>query len=138
MQEDYWPFHLFGATFASEAEAQQFVFEQWEPQPLETASDSVYSAWEERNPTWRLSEELGFHMDSDFVELANNPEELIAQIQSPSERERVAATATAFTHLILVGMNAIWGDRRSASTQVESPVRSPESTATFTYLGKFN
>ena len=80
MQEEYWPFHLFGATFSTEAEAQQFVFEQWEPAPPDSASESEYLAWEDRNPTWRLSEELEFYMDSDFVELADNPEDVAAQI----------------------------------------------------------
>lgn len=34
MQDGCWPFHLFGANFATESEAKKFVFEQWEPEPL--------------------------------------------------------------------------------------------------------
>lgn len=138
MQDGYWPFHLFGANFATEAEAQKFVFEQWVPEPPDSVSDAEYASWEDHNPIWRLAEDLGFYMDSDFVELAGTTENVIAQIRSPSERALLSSKATEFTHFILVGSNAIWGDRRSTSTQVEPLVRLPESTATITYLGLFN
>jgi hypothetical protein len=49
-----------------------------------------------------------------------------------------SSKATEFTHFILVGSNAIWGDRRSTSAQGEPLVRLPESTATISYLGLFN
>lgn len=138
MQDGCWPFHLFGANFVTESDARKFVFEQWEPEPPESTSEAEYISWEERNPIWRLAEELGFYMDSDFVELIGTPEDVIAQIRSPSERVLFSSKATEFTHFILVGSNAIWGDRRSTSTQVELLVRLPESTATITYLGLFN
>lgn len=138
MQDGCWPFHLFGANFATEAEAQKFVFEHWEPEPPEGASEAEYDAWEERNPTWRLAGDLGFDMDSDFVELAGTPEDVIAQIRSQSERALIVSKAGQFTHFIIVGSNAIWGDRRSASSQVEPLVRLPESTVTISYLGMFN
>ncbi|WP_244640643.1 hypothetical protein [Pseudomonas fluorescens] len=77
-------------------------------------------------------------MDSDFVELIGITEDVIAQIRSPSERALFSSKATEFIHFILVGSNAIWGDRRSTSTQVETLVRLLESTATITYLGLFN
>lgn len=138
MQDGCWPFHLFGANFATEAEAQKFVFEQWEPVPPESASEAEYVSWEGRNPTWRLAEDLGFYMDSDFVELAGTPEDVIAQIRSQSERALVSSQAAKFTHFILLGSNAIWGDRRSTATQVEPLVRLPESTAIISYLGLFH
>ncbi|WHT78156.1 hypothetical protein [Pseudomonas rhodesiae] len=138
MQAGCWPFHLFGANFATEAEAQKFVFEQWEAEPPESASEAEYISWEDRNPTWRLAEELGFYMDSDFVELIGTPQDVIAQIRSSSERMLFNSKATEFTHFILVGSNAIWGDRRSTSAQGEPLVRLPESTATISYLGLFN
>ncbi|OPA91686.1 hypothetical protein BFW87_18840 [Pseudomonas fluorescens] len=138
MQDGCWPFHLFGANFATEAEAQEFVFEQWEPEPTESASEAEYVSWEDRNPTWKLAEELGFYMDSDFVELAGTPEDVIAQICSQSERALISSKAGEFTHFIMVGSNAIWGDRLSTSTQVEPLVRLPQSTQTIAYLGLFN
>lgn len=138
MQDGCWPFHLFGGNFATEAEAQEFVFEQWEPEPPGSASEAEHASWEDHNPIWRLAEDLGFYMDSDFVELIGTTEDVIAQIRSPSERALFSSKATEFTHFILVGSNAIWGDRRSTSTQVEPLVRLPESTATISYLGLFN
>lgn len=135
MQDGCWPVHLFGANFATEAEAQKFVFEQWEPEPPESASEADYVSWEDRNPSWRLAEDLGFYMDSDFVELAGTPEDVI---RSQSERALVSSQATKFTHFILLGSNAIWGDRRYTAPQVEPLVRLPESTATISYLGLFN
>ncbi|MEA1028670.1 MAG: hypothetical protein ACNJA3_19270 [Pseudomonas rhizophila] len=138
MQDGYWPFHLFGATFVSDAEAQQYVFEQWESEPPESATEAEYSAWEDRNPTWRLAEELEFHMDPDFVEFPGSLEDVITKIRCPEERALVSSKAAEFTHFIMVGLDAIWGDRRSSSTQVEPVVRLPESTVAITYLGKFN
>lgn len=138
MQDGCWPFHLFGANFGTESEAQKFVFEQWEPEPPESASEAEYISWEGRNPTWLLAEELGFYMDSDFVELAGPPEDVISKIRSQSERALVGSKVGEFKHFIIVGSNAIWGDRRSNSIQVEPLVRLPESTAKITYLGLLN
>lgn len=104
----------------------------------ESASEAEYVSWENRNPTWRLAEDLGFYMDSDFVELAGTPEDAIGQIRSASERALVGSKVGEFTHFIMVGSNAIWGDRRSTATQVEPLVRLPESSATISYLGLFN
>jgi hypothetical protein len=62
-------FHVFLATFASEAEAVAFSEKQWEPEPGEDASDEEYKAWEDRNPSWPMRAELGFtYLDGDFVE----------------------------------------------------------------------
>ena len=44
MQDGCWPFHLFGAHFVTETDAQKFVFEQWEPEPPE-------STWGDRRST---------------------------------------------------------------------------------------
>lgn len=138
MQDGYWPFHLFGAAFASEAEAHQFVFEQWEPEPPASATDAEYSVWEDRNPTWPLAQELGFYMDSDFVELNGSLADVITQIRSPAEQALVSANGAAFTHFILVGPDAIGGDRRLTATSDGPSRRLPGNTATLTYLGRFN
>lgn len=91
MQDVCWPFHLFGANFATESEARKFVIEQWEPEPPESISEAEYVSWEDRNPIWKLAEELGFYMDSDFVELAGTPDDVIAQMRSQSERALVGS-----------------------------------------------
>ncbi|MFJ2479504.1 hypothetical protein ACIOWE_04430 [Pseudomonas sp. NPDC087598] len=59
-------------------------------------------------------------------------------IQDHSERLKPGSKAAAFSHLIVMDANAIWGDRRSAAAEVESMLRSPQSTTNLTYLGKFN
>jgi hypothetical protein len=138
MQDGCLPFHLFGANFATESEAQKFVFEQWEPEPPESASEAEYVSWEDRKPAWRLADDLGFYMDSDFVELAGTPEDVIGEIRSASGSALLGSKVGEFTHFIMVGSNAIWGERRSTSTQGEPLVRLAESTQTIAYLGLFN
>lgn len=76
MQDGCWHFHLFGANFATEVEAHKYVFEQWGIEPSESGSEAEYVSWGDRNPTWRIAEDLGFNMDSDFVELASTPEDV--------------------------------------------------------------
>lgn len=137
MQAGYYPFHLFGAVFASEAEARGYAFEQWEPEPSDSATEAEYCAWEDRNPSWRLAEELEFRIDSDFVELLDSAANVITQLANPDEAERIPQ---GFTHFILISDNpdAIWADRRATSAQAMPVLRAPESTATLTYLGRFN
>lgn len=141
MQDDFWTFHLFAATFNSEAQAREYAFEQWEPEPAASASDAEHSAWEERNPVWRLKEELGFYMDADFVELVDDAEYVKSQICSEAGRQAFSARAGCFSHFILVGINAIWGDKRADPDSTDSDkkeLRLPESTATVEYLGLYN
>lgn len=107
MQDSCWPFHLFGANFAAEAEARKFVFEHWEAEPPESASEAEYISWESRNPAWKLAEELEFYMDSDFVELASTPDDVVAQIRCQSERALVGSKVGEFTHSIIVCLNAV-------------------------------
>lgn len=140
MDEKLWGFHLFGANFASDEEAELYAFEQWEPEPPATASATEYSDWEDRNPTCQMADELEFHIDSDFVELRDGIDKVVSQISSPVERAEVIAKGAPFTHFIMIGANrdAIWHDRRSLSSHVEPVTRLPESTITITYLGKYN
>ncbi|MDD1015065.1 hypothetical protein [Pseudomonas rubra] len=132
----YYPFHLFAATFQSEDQARQFAFEQWQPEPPEDASPAQYTAWENNNPSWLLVQELEFFLDSDFVEL----DESLAYVQSlvASEAQKAllcSRSLEAFSHFIIVGDNAINGDRRAPD---HAPLRQPQSTTTLTYLGHFN
>ena len=140
MDDGFWGFHLFGANFASDEEAALYAFEQWEPAPPATANEAEYSAWEDRNPTWRMADELEFRMDSDFVELVAGLESVISQMRSPTEQAEVSAKGAAFSHFIMIGTHssAIWHDLRAPSSQVKPVMRLPESTATITYLGTYN
>jgi hypothetical protein len=133
----FYSFHLFAGKFKSEAEAQDFTFEQWEPEPSPEASNSVYEAWEDKNPTWRLKQELGFNMDFDFVELATDLTYVSSLIKNADEKAILNKPSYSnYSHYIIVGTNSIYGDLRTTSN--EEVLRAPESTATFMYLGKFN
>ncbi|MBF4211059.1 hypothetical protein [Pseudomonas donghuensis] len=132
----YYPFHLFAATFESEAHAQLFAFEQWQPEPSAEASADEYQAWEARNPTWRLAQELEFFMDSDFVELDESLEYVQSLVANEAQKALLCSRSLdGFSHFIIVGDNAIYGDRRSPGG---SHPRQPQSTAILTYLGHFN
>ena len=134
----YYPFHLFAATFESETHARQFAFEQWQPEPPADASSAEFAAWEDRNPTWRLAQELEFFMDSDFVELDESLEYVQSLVANEAQKALLwSRSQGAFSHFIIVGDNAIYGDRRSPDTCNSNP-RQPQSTATPTYLGHFN
>ncbi|MFJ2545258.1 hypothetical protein ACIOVF_02180 [Pseudomonas sp. NPDC087612] len=133
---DYYPFHLFAATFESETHARQFAFEQWQPEPPASASAAEFAAWEDRNPSWQLAQELEWFMDSDFVELDASLEYVQSLMADEAQKAQLCSRSLdAFSHFIIVGDNAIYGDRRSAD---HSHSRQPQSTATLTYLGHFN
>ena len=133
---DYYPFHLFAATFESETHARQFAFEQWQPEPPASASAAEFAAWEDRNPSWQLAQELEWFMDSDFVELDESLDYVQSLMADEAQKAQLCSRSLAgFSHFIIVGDNAIYGDRRSAD---HSQSRQPQSTATLTYLGHFN
>lgn len=133
---DYYPFHLFAATFESETHARQFAFEQWQPEPAASASAAEFAAWEERNPSWQLAQELELFMDSDFVELDESLDYVQSLMADEAQKAQLCSRSLAeFSHFIIVGDNAIYGDRRSAD---QANLRQPQSTATLTYLGHFN
>ena len=62
--------HVFSGNFSSGEEARAYSEEQWEqPAPDDSWSDEAYAAWEDRNPTWTLDDDLDVeYMDSDFIE----------------------------------------------------------------------
>ncbi|MGF6595027.1 hypothetical protein [Pseudomonas sp. 2835] len=132
----YYPFHLFAATFESQTHARQFALEQWQPEPPASASAGEFAAWEERNPSWQLAQELEWFMDSDFVELDESLEYVQSLMADEAQKAQLCSRSLGgFSHFIIVGDNAIYGDRRSAD---QANLRQPQSTATLTYLGHFN
>lgn len=133
----FYSFHLFSGTFRNETEAQEFTFEQWEPEPSPEASENDYEAWEVSNPTWLLKQELGVYMDSDFVELTTDPAYISTLIKNTDEKAILNKLSCAnYSHYIIVGADSIYGDLRATSN--EEHLREPESTASLMYLGKFN
>ncbi|ROL70916.1 hypothetical protein BLX41_19775 [Pseudomonas protegens] len=138
--ENYFPFYLFAARFPNQAEAERFAFEQWEPKPAADASDAEFSAWEARNPSWRLKQELGYYMDSDFVELIGSedcPQYLESLTRSDAGKHQLRTRIdSGYSHFIIVGCESIYGDHKSTSGGANQ--RQPTSTATLDYLGEFN
>lgn len=136
----YYAFHLFAGRFADDQQAQGFAFEQWEPEPDASASNAEYQAWEERNPSWRLEQELGFYMDSDFIELVSSqdcPQYLESLIRDDAQKQRLRSRVEpGHSHFIIVAQQSIYGDRQSTTSG--APQRQPSSTATLDYLGEFN
>ncbi|MCE4053078.1 hypothetical protein [Pseudomonas sp. Au-Pse12] len=136
----YFAFHLFAARFANQAEAELFAFEQWEAEPAADASAAEFSAWEARNPSWRLKQELGYSMDADFVELIDRedgPPYLESMIRSDAEKQQLRTRIDpGYSHYIVVGSESIHGDRQSDAPGPNQ--RKPTNTATLVYLGEFN
>lgn len=61
--------HVYAGHFGSEEKACLYAREQWEPEPAPSVSDTEYSAWENRNPSWAMRDELQVaYLDSDFIE----------------------------------------------------------------------
>jgi hypothetical protein len=65
MNEDV---HVFVGSFENRDVACEYTEPQWEPEPDENATDQEYKAWEDRNPSWQMSSNLGVYLDPDFVE----------------------------------------------------------------------
>lgn len=138
--DDYFAFHLFAARFPNQAEAELFTFEQWEPEPAADACAAEFSAWEARNPSWRLKQELGYYMDSDFVELIDRedgPQYLESLVRSDTGKQQLRMCIDpGYSHYILIGSDSIHGERQSDAPGPHR--RQPTSTATLDYLGEFN
>jgi hypothetical protein len=60
--------HVFTGEFETHESACAYTQEQWEDEPEADATDEEYAAWEERNPTWLMKDDLGVYLDSDFIE----------------------------------------------------------------------
>ena len=60
--------HIFIGEFENRDDAISYTQGRWEPEPDESATDEEYSKWEERNPIWKMRDDLNCHLDSDFIE----------------------------------------------------------------------
>lgn len=60
--------HVFVGTFDSREDACRHTERQWEPEPDNGVSDEEYEAWEDRNPTWEMRDELAVDLESEFIE----------------------------------------------------------------------
>jgi hypothetical protein len=136
----YFEFHLFIAFFETSEQLVEFAEERWEPEPDENSSEQEHAAWSDRNPAWALEDELGYYMDSDFVEYHHGKAKLnyvLQEVESEQEREYIrSAVLESHNSFIIVGIDSIYGDKRA---ETKGPkIREPESTDKLFYVGKFN
>ena len=133
----YYPLHIFCGFFDNDAEADEYIYEQWVPEP-QGVTDDEYANWENNNPTWQLEKDLEFFMDSDFVEHAYDPSYIENLIQSESEKEEFLNSIPTECKpvFIVVIKDGIWGDRRNPKENTN--IRSPENNEKLKYLGRYN
>ena len=122
--------HVFVGSFPSRDAACGYTEEQWEPDPGDDASDEENAAWEDRNPTWQLRDDLGVALDSDFIETIDGPKRykyLLSYLVNPSDLELVRNSNPEAKVLVLVFPNAL----RDQNVEFHS-------TSRLTYCGAFD
>jgi hypothetical protein len=80
--------HVFVGEFASRDAACAYTEQQWEPEPADSVSDEAYEAWEERNPSWNLRDDLApRYLSPDFIETitADDRYEYLSKLLARSE-----------------------------------------------------
>jgi hypothetical protein len=122
--------HVFAGCFADGDAARRYSEEHWESEPDESVSDEVYRAWEDRNPAWRLKEDLGIYLDGDFIETITDDDRydyLNTMLTDPLALARIKATVNdAANTLVLIFSEAFGGFPASL-----------RSTPRLTYCGSF-
>jgi len=70
--------HVFSGTFGSREAACKYTQEQWEePAPDDSWSDDDCEAWENRNPTWAMHQDLKVnYLTADFIETIFSEEKM--------------------------------------------------------------
>lgn len=103
--------HVFAGNFESRSAACLYSEEQWEPEPDDSVSNDEYAAWEERNPSWPLSDDLGVDLDPDFIETVRcegDYDYLATMLQSKSDLEQIIESAPDDTNtLVLIFRDAL-------------------------------
>jgi hypothetical protein len=116
--------HVFAGQFDDIEAAVVYTEEQWEPEPDQAASGEEYSAWEARNPSWKMVEDLvgpGHYFDHDFIETLMDPDryEYLGKLINDEDslaQIRVTAGVSANT-LVLIFPGAFGGmDAKMKST----------------------
>lgn len=102
--------HVFAGSFGSRDEACLYTEAQWEPEPGDDANDEEYAAWEDRNPTWGLKDDLNISLDSDFIETIDGDkryEYLGRYLVNPSDLDAVRSAAGDANVLVLLFPDAL-------------------------------
>jgi hypothetical protein len=122
--------HVFVGRFANRDEACAYTEEQWEPEPDDSVSDEEYEAWEDRNPSWKLCEDLAPpYLTPDFIETITRGDRydyLARLLVDPAAARRIEAAAGDANTLVLIFSGAF----------AEFPTV-VTSTPVLMYLGEF-
>ena len=124
--------HVFSGQFASRTEACEYSEAQWErPAPDDSWPDEEWDAYEERNPTWALRDDLDpGYMDSDFIETIDGSGRIKYLEEQIDQSEDFEALRSAIpdAHNILVLIMSSSFDGRKVTLR---------STPKLTYHGEF-
>ncbi|MES9990928.1 MAG: hypothetical protein ABW098_03180 [Candidatus Thiodiazotropha sp.] len=122
--------YTFAGEFKDRAEACLYSEPQWEPEPDESVSDEEYRAWEDRNPTHRLNENLDAYLDSDFIETVDLNYDYLASLNiSDEDIDKIRKIVSPnFNYMVLVFEDALGG------FELNSP---PTSTEFLKYCGTY-
>jgi hypothetical protein len=105
--------HIFVGSFGSREQACAYTEGQWETEPDDSVSDEEYQAWEDRNPIWQMREDLGVHLDSDFIETIYGPDRydyLRTLLVDSADLDRVIDAAdTSADTIVLIFIEALGG-----------------------------
>ena len=105
--------------------ATRYSEEQWEtPKPDDSWSEAEALAWEDRNPTWMLMDDLRVdHMDSDFIETIFGPDKidyLETQLKLPVDRERMRSEIPADADTLVLIMSVAFDGKKVRLTSTPS------------------
>lgn len=126
MPPDIQPVHIFTMSFERNEDALAFGHPHWEPEPGDDVPDEEYSAWEARNPIWPMKAELGYYLDSDFIEVVWNGGHheaepdwnyLLSRLRGEDVEAIRAVTPPRANTLVLIDQQALGGfDAEPGST----------------------
>lgn len=122
--------HVFAGSFPSRDEALLYAEAQWEPEPDASVSDAEYFAWEARNPTWGLADDLGIGLDADFIETIDGSdryEYLKGHLKNEADLNSIRAISADSNTLVLIFPDAL-----------HTPKEQMFSTSIMVYCGVFD
>jgi hypothetical protein len=112
--------HVFSGTFGSKEKACQYSEQQWErPAPDDSWPEEDYAAWEERNPTWLLRDDLGTRVDPDFVETifgSDKIDHLASQLANDADRQKLLTKIPQEADTLVLIMSPAFDGRQGLSS----------------------
>ena len=111
--------HVFSGVFGSRENACRYSEQQWErPAPDDSWSQVEYSAWEDRNPTWLLRQDLTVeNLDPDFIETIFGSDKmhyLASQLTSEADRQKLFSEIPQQTDTLILIMSAAFDGKKAS------------------------